>query len=525
MLKVVIVDDEMIVRIGFQSCIRWEDYGCQVAAACESAEDAIAFFQKEVPDIVFTDIMMPGMNGIELVKYIAKHYPRTKVVVLSCLNEIDYVKQAIKLGAEDYILKLSFTQETMAELIGKLRDTIEEERRQAGKDETYLEIQSFKREDGFRMLAEGSLTVFEREALLDKLGYPYDPFEVYYTGCFLIDHFKAVKGARDGDLHLMQYGLLNMIREYFGKLALFDLAFIREDEIMVLFRFRSGEDFPKNLEDIHKTLSSALKTHFNLTLSMGMNRKAAVRGAIPAHYRDARELALLRFFDGCGSYHQDEKLCSESFATRRGIQKKLQEAIFRQNLEETRGLTDSWFESMRGFQTFEQIKNIRRSVVETWVFISGYSLPEGPNVPDCNELYSTADFWEAETLEELKEAFLKGMLAIADYLQANRTENPEIVRLLRYLNDHVEMNISLEEAAGRCALGKSQFCLLFKKHTGETFVNYFNRLKMKRAFALLSSENIQVQEAANAIGVRDISYFSRMFKKYYGISPSDVKKR
>lgn len=245
MLKVVIVDDEIIVRIGFQSCIRWEDYGCQVAAACESAEDAIAFFQKEVPDIVFTDIMMPGMNGIELVKYIAKHYPRTKVVVLSCLNEIDYVKQAIKLGAEDYILKLSFTQETMAELIGKLRDTIEEERRQAGKDETYLEIQSFKREDGFRMLAEGSLTVFEREALLDKLGYPYDPFEVYYTGCFLIDHFKAVKGARDGDLHLMQFGLLNMIREYFGKLALFDLAFIREDEIMVLFRFRSGKTFQR----------------------------------------------------------------------------------------------------------------------------------------------------------------------------------------------------------------------------------------------------------------------------------------
>ena len=125
MLKVVIVDDELIVRVGFRSCIRWEDYGCEIAATCESAEDAIAFFKKEIPDIVFTDIMMPGMDGIALTEYIRNHYPRVKIVVLSCVNEIDYVKKAIKLGAEDYILKLSFTQDTMADVIGKLREVIE----------------------------------------------------------------------------------------------------------------------------------------------------------------------------------------------------------------------------------------------------------------------------------------------------------------------------------------------------------------------------------------------------------------
>lgn len=524
MLKVVIVDDEIIVRVGFQSCIRWEDYGCQVAAACGSAEDAIAFFQKEAPDIVFTDIMMPGMDGIELVRYIRKHYPRTKIVVLSCLNEIDYVKQAIKLGAEDYILKLSFTQDTMAELIGKLRDAIEEERKQSGGDDIYSEIQSFNREDGFRMLMAGKLPLSESEALLDKLGYSYDPFERYYAGCFLIDHFKSVKAARGGDLHLMRYGLLNMIREYFGRLLRFDLAFIDDNEIMLLVRVSSGEAFPC-MEEILETLNDALKTHFNLTLSMGMDITPSTRGAIPAHYRYAVELASLRFFDGSGSYHQEEELRAESFVTKRNVQKRIQEAIFKQDLKETRNLADMWFESMKGFQNFEQIRNIRRSVMETWVFISGYSLPENPEVPEYDDLCSTTEFWEAETIEELKNAFLKGVMAILEYLQANKNANPEIIRLLHYLDTHVGENISLEHAAGRCALGKSQSCILFKKHTGETFVNYFNRLKMKRAFELLSRENIQVQEAADQIGIRDLSYFSRMFKKYYGISPSDVKKR
>ena len=128
MLKVMIVDDEFIVRVGFKSSVEWEKYGCQVIAACGSGKEAIEIFSKELPDIVFTDIMMPEMDGIELVEYTKTRYPWIRVVVLSCLNEIDYVKKAIRLGAEDYILKLSFTQESIVELIQKLSKSIEEER-------------------------------------------------------------------------------------------------------------------------------------------------------------------------------------------------------------------------------------------------------------------------------------------------------------------------------------------------------------------------------------------------------------
>lgn len=523
MLKVVIVDDEMIVRVGFQSCICWEDYGCQVTAACESAEDAIRFFQKEVPDIVFTDIMMPGMNGIELVEYVCRHYPKTKVVVLSCVNEIEYVKRAIKLGAEDYILKLSFTQDTMKALLEKLLHTIEEERRQDGSDDIYTEIQSFHREEGFRTLMLGNLKIPDREALLDRLGYGYDPFEKYFIGCFLIDHFKSVKGVRNGDLHMMQFGLQNIIREYFEKLPGFDLEFIQEDELMVLFRGSKDDSFLWKIPELVKPLNDTLKTHFNLTLSLGMNPEPYDRNGIPSGYRKAKELALLRFFDGNGTYHQEEGCVKESFITKRSVQKRIQEAIFKQDFSDAGRQMDVWFDEMKGYCCFAQIKNIRRSIVETWVFVSGYSLPEDMETEEYDELYTAVTFWEAETLEELKESFLNGIKTILNYLTVNKMVNPEIKRLLNYLDTHVEENISLECAANMCALGKSQFCILFKKTTGDTFINYFNRLKMKKAFELLGREKLQVQEVADRIGIRDISYFSRMFKKYYQMNPSDVK--
>lgn len=521
MLKVVIVDDELIVRVGFRSCIRWEDYGCEIAATCESAEDAIALFKKEIPDIVFTDIMMPGMDGIALTEYIRNHYPRVKIVVLSCVNEIDYVKKAIKLGAEDYILKLSFTQDTMAEVIGKLREVIEKER----KESFYSGLGAVNREEPFRALLSGNLPLAESEKLLEKLGYPGDCQRVWYVGCFLIDHFKTVKGFRGANLQMMRHGLLNIVREYLTNLEPFELVFAGENEFALLLDRQMNEPFSGNFQEMLNGLNGALRTHFNLTLSMGMDVRGCSGAVIPAHYKYARELAQLRFFDGSGSYHQEEPRKGEGLLAKRKIQKKIQAAIFKQDEKEVKELSDLWFEDMKEPASFGQIQNIRRFVVETWVFISGYSLPEAVEESGYDGMYSTAVFWEAETLAELKQAFQEGVGMILKYLQANRAANPEIIQLIQYLENHIGENISLEHAAGRCALGKSQFCILFKKHTGETFVNYFNHLKMKRAYELLRCTNLQVQEVANQIGIRDISYFSRMFKKYYQISPSDVKKR
>lgn len=524
MLKVMIVDDEIIVRVGFQSCINWEAHGCQVVSTCESGGDAVEYMNRDVPDIVFTDIMMPGMDGIQLVKYISENHPDTKVVVLSCVDEIDYVKKAIKLGAEDYILKLSFTQDTLVELITRLKSLIEEERQKAGRGSPDMKVQSFNREEDLKTLLLGNHGPGDNEMLLDRLGYTYNPFESYRAGCFLVDNERMNRPVSGADSHIRKYGLLNIVREYLESLPKSDLAFTGENEIVVLFRREGGKSPDCFFPDTLDLLNHALKTHLNLTLSMGMGQECSSRMDIPAGFAQARRMAALRFFDGPAAFHCGKEDGGRPFIAKRSVQRSMQEAIFRQDAGEAFRLIDGWFEEMSGFRSYDQIQAIRRGVVETWVFISGYSIPEGADVPEYDEIYSTGDFWGAETLTELKGCFKDAVRSVVDYLMANKNANPEITRFLQYLEDHVDENISLEEAAGWCALGKSQFCILFKKAAGDTFVNYFNGLKMKKAFALLGSSNIQVQEAASRIGIHDISYFSRLFKKYYNMSPSDVRK-
>lgn len=526
MLKVVVVDDELMIRVGFQSCIKWEDYGCEVTA-CESASDAIVLFKQQVPDLVFTDIMMPEMDGIQLVRYIREHYPRTRIVVLSCVGEVEYVKTAIKLGAEDYILKLSFTREVLTELVIRLKAEIEEDKKSESQEGIFTEIRSFNREETLRMLMAGNLTVLEAESLLDQLGYQYDPFEQYLVGCFLIDGYQPFHLARasgDSDTHIIRYGLLNVIREYLGKLPVSDLVFINEREIMVLFRIHGLPLEDRTVRELLEPLNTALKTHLNLTVSLGIGMDPLPRGGLMAGYRRARKLAELRFFGGSGSLYIGELNGGEPNVTRRSVQKGIQEAVFRQEAEVAVRLTNQWFDRMKASASYEQIDLIRRSVVETWIFISGYIWPENVVIPEYDDMYSLSDFWEAETLEELKFHFKAAVRTILDYLQANKSANPEIMCFLKYLEEHVDENISLDSAARHCALGKSQFCILFKKITGETFINYFNRIRMKRAYSLLGIGGCQVQEAANLVGMKDISYFSRMFKKYNNVNPSDVRK-
>ena len=537
MWKVMIVDDEIIVRVGFKSCVNWEELGCQVIAACEGTEAAIACIQQEVPDIVFTDIMMPGPNGIELVKYLRSNYPRVRVVVLSCVEEIEYVKQAIRLGAEDYILKLSFTKEMMTEVIQKICDSLNREEKEQRRQKGGTSEQDFReavsdREEAFRTLLRGDSSASAE--ILERLGYDSSTEERYEIGCFLVDGAIPEKNLSGSDRHLFRSSLVNMIREYFGRLPLLDVVFVDENEIILLQRKEKISEC-KQPEALLGDLNDALRIHFNLTLSMGMYRKGVGSTEIPEGYRKAGKAAQLRFFDGKAGYHEDsapEKIPEKERGHendpmhRWKMPRQIQEAVFAQNAELAFELVQQWFDDMKKKRDAEQIPAIRRLIVGAWIMLSGYGLDsqELPMPEEQEKMCSTAEFWNAETLEELQTVFQNGMAMILKYLNTYRSDNREIAGLIRYLKEHVNENISLDEAAGWCALGKSQFCVLFKKQTGDTFLNYFNSMKMQQAYALLRRENIQVQEAAERVGIRDVSYFSRLFKRYYSISPSEVKR-
>lgn len=120
MYRALIVDDEDIIKIGLKTIIDWEQLGFEIVGTAEDGLEAIKKVEELSPDLIITDIIMPRMDGIELMEELKKRGFAGKIIVLSNYGEVDYVKRAMKLGAEDYILKVSYSKEEFAVLLKKM---------------------------------------------------------------------------------------------------------------------------------------------------------------------------------------------------------------------------------------------------------------------------------------------------------------------------------------------------------------------------------------------------------------------
>lgn len=121
MYKVVIAEDEMFVRLGIKMSVDWEKLGMEVAADVENGQQALEAWETFQPDIVITDIKMPVMDGITLIRQIRQKDERTRFIILSCLEEFNIVREALSLGVSDYVLKLTMTQEDMEKVLEKVK--------------------------------------------------------------------------------------------------------------------------------------------------------------------------------------------------------------------------------------------------------------------------------------------------------------------------------------------------------------------------------------------------------------------
>ncbi|MEK5645592.1 hypothetical protein BK138_30250 [Paenibacillus rhizosphaerae] len=157
--KVMLVDDELLVRLGIKSLIDWEQHHFEFIGDAPDGEKALELMEQSVPDILLTDIVMPRMNGLELIKRVRERYPATLIIVLSSHNEFDYVRTAMKLGVEDYMLKTSMKPDELLNLLVEASKKIESPGDQAKSAATGAgTVQSSRRDEvtaGLRSLLEG----------------------------------------------------------------------------------------------------------------------------------------------------------------------------------------------------------------------------------------------------------------------------------------------------------------------------------------------------------------------------------
>ena len=492
LLKVFLVEDECVVREGLRDCIDWERYGFEFCGDAPDGELALPQIRKLRPDILLTDIKMPFMDGLALSKLVCAELPETRIILISGHNDFEFAQEAIEIGVEQYLLK----PVTKASLLKTLEDVsrkIDEEREQ--KD--YLrrfqqegpEYEQFARRKFFEQITSGTLRVSEIYEQAKKLQIDIDA-EGYTVILLTLQSCVIVKGSAAGLDEAVRRCLENIERRCGGDEALAWYAAVSEPVARL-------SELPGCYASAHTILSYRHLLPERHVLTADVLQKPQ-RGTLPALDEvDASKAdpAIIRNFLQTGMREEIPDFVSEYLAS---FGNALDSMLFRQYV-----LLELRFSAIRAAKSF------------------GYSQEEFLR-PLTSEQELPADGGR-ETLEKSCAALLRRAIELREEESGNQYKSM-LKRALRYIDqNYTDETLSLNTVAKAANISPNYFSGVFSQEMGQTFVEYLTEKRMERAKELLRYSGKRSSEVAYEVGYRDPRYFSFLFKKTQGCTPSSYR--
>lgn len=525
MYRVLIIDDERIVKLAIKAMIQWNELGLELAGTAGNGITALQMIEKSRPDIVITDIKMPGMDGVELIRKLKEMEYDGEILVLSNYNDFELVREAMRYGAYDYVLKVTVKSEDftklLKEMIGKLdkkkgtvRSTyLKEDGRNAVRDDLLRQVFNFEKED------------FSSEANELKLIYPTFPGD--YLSAFV---FREDEGEQSQKHHKLVDALQSIAGEFLAKSRWHSILEMDRHTVLLVLSC-SLADISLSSSVMAERLAELMKTYFNITSGLVYSEPVAGYKQLYANARRCIRTSDLFFYDRYGGkvlpmdteVKEDDQFLDDAAV----------EAVNRicrdlPGNEPDRALGDfnsvimlAADHSLNPWRLKKLIKKMIREV-DRKMIRNGICSDElfDMYTDDTDLIYLSGA--QANLVKKLKSLISEAISRIS----ANRLNyRREVREAVEYIERHVSERITLSGIARYVNLNDTYLCKIFKEDTGKSIINYMNGLKMKKAYGLLNKGDMRIKEAASAVGIDDPFYFNRLFKKHYGITPREIRNR
>lgn len=531
MLKVFLVEDEFVVREGIKKNVDWKSHGYEFCGEASDGELAFPMIQKLKPDIVITDIKMPFMDGLELSRLIKKELPWTEIIILSGYEEFEYAKERIKIGIAEYLLK-PISGEDLLKEVDALSVKIEEKRKEREIKEKYareMEENFLKaRKDFFQYLVSGAKTAAELLETADRLG--IDISSIWYN----IMLFKVQSTNHSYD-------------EYSGSLIKIEEKIKELDDnkhILVFDRNLEGKAFlfkadtEEELEKIQHEYISRMKEilagydHIRYFGGIGVpvNRMRELRASFEraSHAFAHRYLVKDSLILSCGEIEQGMGLEKEEFnisnVNPKQIEKgKIEEFLKVGDKDEVVYFVDEFF------------KDLGNSAMKSKIFRQYITMNTYFCVVDfVEELNFSRD--EIESLD-VNSVILQSQEKTMEYVIRILTQALElrektasnrygdiVNEVMRYIEEnYADEELSLNLLASHVNFSPNHLSMVFSQQTGQTFIKYLTDFRMNKAKELLRCSGKRSSEIGLEVGYKDPHYFSHMFKKTQGMTPTQYR--
>ncbi len=506
MYKLLIVDDERIIREGMKKLIPWENLGISSVFVAASGMEALKIIEKERPQLLITDINMPEMSGIQMLEEVYRIEPEIRAVILTGYDYFEYARDALRLHVQDFLLK-PVNETVLYESIRKQVDFLNERRAITHGPLRASSIQKqFELERITWQLIQGE----ELEAAARRLEeICHIRSDAEFVAAILLPEFSFEERAlRLQDLCV--FCMSEIDSEGFG----FTIMDKRNDAILILYL---TENCPLAAEKMFRELLGLIKSELSEMPRAAIGTQVSGAANIAESYQEARQLLDpdnphdgLRLPKDLANRN---RRFSELFTELKGL---MCSGI--SNPEKTAGRYETFFQLADEYQKTDQ--DVSRYAFRMISDLYYTCLTSGIPVSE-NFLGQAAVAFASASRNECREL---GMQYIRFMLASRETENNKMVMQAReYIDQHLADSLSVSDIAFRFFVSPNYFSRLFKKTMGEGCNDYIVRKRMEKAKCLLISTDFSAGRIANMVGYSDTNYFSMAFKKHCGMSPTSYR--
>lgn len=532
MYKVIIVEDEMLVRIGLRNSVEWSTFNMEVVADLSDGQLAWEYCSREgFPDLIITDIRMPKMDGMTLISNIRKQSTSTRIVVLSCLEEFELVRQAMSLGVSNYILKLTMTEEEITSVLQGMRlelDAYRGSARPQDKDQLLpVNMDLIKEKYTKDFLFYGIYSAEEYEQFAAQSGIRLSPVRMVVCTMEVDRYFELKMKFRDEQGHLIKMTMLNLLQEITTSYKRGEATFLDDTHYLLLFSFDDLVSEQSIMQDIHKILNAiqdVIHTYFNGSVSFGISGVQCGYKSLRKLYFESCRALENKFLSGPGQKHTTRESADLTPVLSRveWIRQfpPLREILSPMKIKEY----ENRITAIESAITSGEKKTIR---IVLYQFIQWVNT----NLYDDHQNEKTLLFNITEILERsdtLPEMLVQVSEHIAKAVEQSRTHlhmSGEISRAIQFMKQYYDQNISLQQVADHVHLSPGYLSHLFKKELQITFIEYLNCYRIERAKELLTRTHLKSYDIAVKVGFSpEYTYFSKVFKKVTGLNPNEYRR-
>lgn len=519
MRKILIVDDEILIRMGFRAILDWETYGYTVVGEAENGSEALKKIKALSPDLVFTDLRMDEIDGFSLIEACNQLYPHIKCVVLSSYNDFENVRKAMKLGAVDYIFKMEAQPAQLIELLGELQ----------WNDAPNLVLQNNLRSVQASLIRRGVFGEYQEQASFLQefaaVSLPND-FLHFRLMTIALNNYSALRKLANGSVPILP--LENLLKDELAAQYGATLYPFSDEQMLLLLPCAEGDESMRQMAELQKDyekVHAQVKRYFEISMTAVVSLPHSGVDELNCAFKENEESLRYRYMletDRIHSYHPPQENKSLELPAHLAL------SALEKSLTEGPDAVQNYYDTLFAFYgkcrcfTLEQI---REHLQQRYQLMDRYLQARAPQLAgwkNAHQLSLAQAIVLYDQLSAVKEAFDAYLEAYNTYMGKQRIHR-DIEETLAYAKAHLSEELSIAKVAGHINMSESYFSHLFKREMRLSFVDWLNQERMDRAMLLLQTTSDRVADIGMQVGFDSPNYFRTLFKKMTGMTPLEAR--